>query len=770
MKTRYKRFFFPGCVFFVIFLSFLLRNHYYPAASLEITATCDKRIQAIVQWDTGDGFNDNETQDITLGNEAPLTDTTHTVKIERIGQRNNRAGGTDVLIVNVKTDKNKVVALSEVSSLAVVNLNSDGISKAFLLQRDGDFISFDADFSALEIVFLSGTFAGKAQVTVDDDQHVFDLYSPVNTFKPIVINKRFVPGQDVKTVTLPQLKIKGLLLHSIDLTHTFKLNSLEMVYSNGRTPLQFDQSKFSSSIGFGDIEQKKQLFHPVLVCIQLLLALLISWLSYELAGLKRRLALTDWRSVLTCVFVQQRLWIFWVFFLVSTGVFSLWLMAYWPGTMTNDSFDQWVQQKTLTFSNWHPYIYALGLAFLDQIFDSPASLAMFQLLSTAALGSCVFWFAIREGVRFYLVLPFFIAFVLSIPVGLYNISMWKDIPFSVLTSFFAFILFLLAYNKKAGRPVTPTWKAVSVTSVMFAALCLVRHNGIIFLFFLPLLLWILKLIPNRWVLRFSITSLILFVFIQYIVASALSVHSRTNYNLLNVTWKLGPILALFNSKLPYYSDNYEADAQMIQKYMSVEEIKDKYNYLNTAHIFFSKFSDGNVSYDGERLLNRFFIKRVADNMPMFFSERAFLIFSAFGYKYTSLWGNDLYKAPKDRDFIHPITARLNLSPRSMGLFNTLNDLVNRSSNYAGVFSARFWIWNPLIPLVAITTVFLLYKWLPITALSCLFVLFQVPFLFLTIQAPDFRYMYFIYLFAYMLFPLLLIELHSRKNHGGRDPL
>ncbi|KJU86755.1 membrane protein [Candidatus Magnetobacterium bavaricum] len=238
--------------------------------------------------------------------------------------------------------------------MTVVNIDRDGANKAFLLRRDGDSISFDADFSALEIVFLSGAFAGKAQVTVDGDQHVFDLYSPVNKIKPIVINKRFVPGQYVKTVALPQLKLKGLLLHGIDLSNTFKLNSLEIVYSDGRTSLQFDHSKFSSSIGFGDIEQKKQMFHPVLVCIQLLLALLISWLSYELAGLKRRLALTDWRSVLTCVFVQQRRWIFWVFFIVSTGVFFLWLMAYWPGAMTNDSFGQWVEQKTLTFSNWHP--------------------------------------------------------------------------------------------------------------------------------------------------------------------------------------------------------------------------------------------------------------------------------------------------------------------------------------------------------------------------------------------------------------------------------
>ncbi|WP_040334276.1 hypothetical protein [Candidatus Magnetobacterium casense] len=604
-----------------MFLYFLLRNGYYPAAGLEINATLDKRIQAVVRWDTGDGFNDNEAQYITLGKEAPLTDTSHAVRIERMGQRNDRAGATDVLIAQIKTDKGNVIPLSETPSLAVVDLSSGGggsFGKAFLFRKDGDSISFDAGFAALEIVFLSGMSSGKVRVTVDEDQHVFDLYSPVNTFKSVVTDKRFVPGQDVKTVTLPQLKIKGLLLHGIDLSRTFTLNSLDVVYSDGRVPLQFDRSKFSSSIGFGNIHQKKQRFHPVLICIQLSLALLIAWLTYELSGLPRRLSLSGWRSVPAYVFVQQRRWVFWAFFVVSTTVFSLWLMAYWPAAMTNDSLDQWVQQKTLTFSNWHPYIYAMGLAFLSQIFDSPASVAMFQLLSTAALGSCVFYFAIREGVRFYLILPFFVAFVLSIPVGAYNVTMWKDVPFSVLTSFFAFGLFFLAYNKKKGRPVTPAWKPVIVASAMFAALCLVRHNGIIFLFFLPLVLWLTRLIPGRWVLRFSIASLIIFVFIQYIVAGALSVHKRTNYNLLNVTWKIGPMLALFASRLPYYSDDYEADARMIQKYMSVEEIREKYTYLNAPHIFFSKFSDGNVSYDDERRLNRFFIRRVADNFPMFF--------------------------------------------------------------------------------------------------------------------------------------------------------
>ncbi len=752
-----------------MFLYFLLRNAYYPAAGLEINATLDKRIQAVVRWDTGNGFNDNEAQYITLGKEAPLTDTSHAVRIERMGQRNDRAGATDVVIAQIKTDKGNAIPLSEIPSLAVVNLkneNAGSKGKAFSLSKDGDSFNFDAEFTALEIVFLSGISLGKVLVTVDDDQQVFDLYSPTNTFKSIVIDKRFVHGRDVKTIALPQLKINGLFLHSIDPAQTFKLHTLSVVYPDDRVPLQFDQSKFSSSIGFGNIHQKKQRFHPVLICIQLSLALLIAWLTYELAGLPRRLSLSGWRSVPAYVFVQQRRWIFWAFFIVSTTVFSLWLMAYWPAAMTNDSLDQWVQQKTLTFSNWHPYIYALGLAFLSQIFDSPAPVAMFQLLSTAALGSYVFYFAIREGVRFYLILPFFVAFVLSIPVGLYNITMWKDVPFSVLTSFFAFALFFLAYNKKTGKLVTPAWKGVVVTSAMFAALCLVRHNGIIFLFFLPLLLWLTRLIPSRWVLRFSISSLIIFVFIQYVVAGALSVHKRTNYNLLNVTWKIGPMLALFASKLPYYSDDYEADAAIIQKYMSVEEIKAKYTYLNAPHIFFSKFSDSNVSHDDERHLNRFFIRRVADNLPMFFSERAFLISSAFGYKYASLWGNDLQKPPRDRDFINPITARLQLSPRSVGLFTTVNGLVNRSFNYAGVFSARFWIWNPLMPLMVITAVFLLYKWLPVTALSCSFVLFQVPFLFLTIQSPDFRYMYFIYLFSYMLFPLLLVELHGRKHYEG----
>ncbi|MBF0538128.1 MAG: hypothetical protein HQL03_07740 [Nitrospirae bacterium] len=748
----------------MLFFYFLLHNHYYPAASLEITATCDTPIQAIVRWDTGDGFNDNEAQPITLGKEEPLTNAPHKVKIERVGQRNYMASGADVLMVNIKTDKNKVIALAGMPSLAVVDLHDSGggSQKAFYLQRDGDSISFDAEFAAIEIVFLSGMFSGKVQVTVDSNQHVFDLYNPVNIFRPIVINKRFVPGQDAKTVALPQLKIKGLLLHSIDLSQRFKLNSLEVSTADGRIPLPFDQGNSASSIRIDNIYQKKQ-FHPVLFCIQLLLALFISWLSYEVTGLPRRLSQPNWRSVLAYVFIQQRRWIFWGFFIVSTGVFSLWLIAYWPGAMTNDSFDQWIQQKTLTFSNGHPYIYALGLAFLNQIVESPASIALFQLLCTAALGSYVFYFAIREGVRFYLILPFFIAFILSIPVGLYNITMWKDVPFAVLTSFFAFILFFIAYNKKTGRSVTPTWKATIVMSVIFMVLCFVRHNGIIFLFFLPLVLWLLRLIPVRWVLRFSIVSLIIFVIIQYLVANALSVHKHTNYTLLNMTWKLGPIMALFASKLPYYSDNYESDAQIINKYMTVDEIKAKYNYINTSQLYFTIFSANSVSDDDERRLTRLFIRRIADNLPIFFSERAFLVSTIFGYKYSTLWGNELYKAPQTRDVINPITARLNLLPKSVGMFNTLNDIAGRSFNYEGVFSARFLIWNPLIPLIVITMAFLLYKWLPMTALSCSFVLFQVPFLFLLIQAPEFRYLYFVYLFSYMLFPMIFLELHSRKK-------
>ncbi|MBD3306800.1 hypothetical protein GF339_10265, partial [candidate division KSB3 bacterium] len=150
---------------------------------------------------------------------------------------------------------------------------------------------------------------------------------------------------------------------------------------------------------------------------------------------------------LRSIFWKDKKIVFWAYFLIATGVFAVWLLGQWPGGMTPDSFWSWDQTLSLSFDDWHPYLYQVYLLMLRQFADSPATVAVFQILLTAGVGSYIFYFCIRQGVNWLYTLPFFLLFITSIPIGVYNITLWKDIPWSLCLVLTAFWIFRLQITK-----------------------------------------------------------------------------------------------------------------------------------------------------------------------------------------------------------------------------------------------------------------------------------------------------------------------------------
>ncbi len=141
---------------------------------------------------------------------------------------------------------------------------------------------------------------------------------------------------------------------------------------------------------------------------------------------------------------------FWVFFLISTFVFFLWWAAFFPALMSTDSIGQWIQTMDLNkLSDWHPYLSTLYFYFLKLIYNSPATVSLFQIIWTAALFSYIFNFFIKVGLKKIYIYVLFIFFVTSIPIGLFNISLWKDVPFSLCLIGFLFFLCKAIYEKKS---------------------------------------------------------------------------------------------------------------------------------------------------------------------------------------------------------------------------------------------------------------------------------------------------------------------------------
>ena len=76
-----------------------------------------------------------------------------------------------------------------------------------------------------------------------------------------------------------------------------------------------------------------------------------------------------------------------------------------------------------------------------------------------------------------IILPFYFLFITSIPVGVYTITLWKDIPFALLVVFWAFWFVKLRFEKKEGVAL-PKRNGHSVPFVM--AMGLFRYNGVVY--------------------------------------------------------------------------------------------------------------------------------------------------------------------------------------------------------------------------------------------------------------------------------------------------
>lgn len=131
-------------------------------------------------------------------------------------------------------------------------------------------------------------------------------------------------------------------------------------------------------------------------------------------------------------------------------VWSVYLLAFWPGVMSIDSIEQWGQLLTGDITNWHPAFHTLTEWLLTRLAESPAIVATAQI---AALSGVVGW-ALASLRR--LGLSSAAAWVISGAVALWPangitvITLWKDVPYAIAVLGLGVII-LLEIDERHGR-------------------------------------------------------------------------------------------------------------------------------------------------------------------------------------------------------------------------------------------------------------------------------------------------------------------------------
>lgn len=250
----------------------------------------------------------------------------------------------------------------------------------------------------------------------------------------------------------------------------------------------------------------------------------------------------------------------WIFFSIFFCIWSLYLVAYYPGTMSEDSIDQWQQAIGASpLNNWHPVFHTLCIRLLITVYESPAIVALAQIVAMAAVAASYLVFLSKQGLPFKWLLTFAIVFALVPANGIYAITLWKDVAFTISLLWLTLSLAKLLTYKKAGIQLV----------LALLAVALFRHNGmVVYLLTIP---WLYKH-------KATYISLILLIGIKW----AISNHSTPNSPAVKL---LAPIHGMA-AVMHHTGDLPPAVQQKMQAIMPAQEWQTKFaDYSVTWYLF-----------------------------------------------------------------------------------------------------------------------------------------------------------------------------------------
>lgn len=160
---------------------------------------------------------------------------------------------------------------------------------------------------------------------------------------------------------------------------------------------------------------------------------------------------------------------------VCVAVWSVFLVALWPGLLSYDSIVQWTQLSTGQLSNGHPALHTMMMWLVTRVWYSPAAVALCQVVALAL----VFGLALRElgrwGVPAWARWGVTVLFALSPVNSALSITLWKDVAYSI--TLLALSTMLLTLARTRGEALRSKAFLGGLMG-LFTLSMLLRHNGI----------------------------------------------------------------------------------------------------------------------------------------------------------------------------------------------------------------------------------------------------------------------------------------------------
>jgi hypothetical protein len=432
-------------------------------------------------------------------------------------------------------------------------------------------------------------------------------------------------------------------------------------------------------------------------------------------------------------------------------IWTLYLLAFFPGAMTRDSMAQWDQAHTGEFNDWHPVVYTLFIMLVKEIWDSPAIVGLSQIIIISLIfGYCMFQFEKAGAKKFILWLVSFV-FAISPINGIYSITIWKDIFYSAFILFFSTIVFNLVVTN--GNWLKHNGNMLIFLSAAFGVVFF-RHNG--FPVFVVMALILLIVFRQQFKRLLLVSGLI--VALHYIVT--------------------GPI---FNYLEVVPSDPNEALSIPTQQLANViakdgEITEEQANYLNKIlplplwKQYYKPYITDPIKFSGEYNREAIFPDHFSTYLQTWVNiclQNPKLVIEAF-FKQTSLvWQMNQPEDGYTATFVTNVSYGNEYGITNKIIFEPLTLLVKKYLTISDTILKPF-IWRPanytFLIILFTFVAFLRNDWkawlVPLT------VLFNTGTVLMALPAQDFRYLYSNTLVFYIAF--LFTFIYYKKREIGHE--
>lgn len=262
-------------------------------------------------------------------------------------------------------------------------------------------------------------------------------------------------------------------------------------------------------------------------------------------------------------------------------IFTLNLLANYPGGITPDNIDQWQQVQSRNFYNWHPAIHTMIIWLITRVFQVYSFFIGFQILTFSFVSGYMAATLAAWGIKKRWLILFLITIISPISTRNIMLYAWKDTFFTILLLCIATYMINIVLSD--GKWLLK-WNNVAAIAVI-SALLIVRQNG----FFFSLPLGILIIVCYGRITRNAIYA---------VVASVLVILgiTRVLYPLAEVTHpqsqiyveSVGLPMTILSGVMAHYPDRLDNQTREFMNRMATDEewratfIRGSYNSVKWA--------------------------------------------------------------------------------------------------------------------------------------------------------------------------------------------